>query len=824
MPALRVPAGSDPFPERKLLPYEATRLEARRVLVVAPHADDETLGCGGTLAGLLSRGSRLDVLLVTDGAADETDPARRREIGEARLAETREALRRLGGGEARCAFLPDRGLSSRPEEVVGALRSALLEALPDLVFVPSPVEVHPDHRAVAEAFLSLWPGASGRGLVAALPGDARVAFYEVSQPIRPNVLVDVSLHAAVKEAAVGAFASQLSARDYGSFARGLGAYRCMTLPATVTSAEALFVLPVSALPGLDSSRLLSALGPTLRADEVLPEETGAGRIPRSDRKVPPPVVSRAAGPIVSVVIRTKDRPALLREALASVAAQEGVELEVLVVNDGGEDVSAVVGDFPALRVRVVELRPGRGRAAAANAGVEAASGRFVHFLDDDDLLVPGGLAGLVAEAGEGEVVYGRVDAYRWSGTGEGRIRTPFRTFAEPFDATALLLENFIPLNAPLFPRQALLEAGGFDEALAVFEDWELFLRLSETLRFRLVDVLVAEYRVFPFHCIDDPEAASTQEPHRVAVLRKHAARYGPEALSRMLLHVKRELLPREVRHEAGALEEVIRLAAAEAARGREALIAEAAAARSEARRRDDAAAAERASVVLVNYNGRHHLEKCLPALERCKPGPLEVILVDNGSTDDSLDWVRAHHPSVRLLPMGANLGFGEANRRGALEARGDLLVLLNSDTEVEEGWLVPLLAPLREEPEIAATCSTLRLLATPELLNGLGGGMTRLAYAFDHGYRFPVRGVGARREANRGGRTSSSRRRRRWRCAGASSSTSGDSTPRSSCTTRTSSSAGGSGSSAGASSSAATPSSGTPSGGPRGWRRGSTGG
>ena len=286
MPALRVPAGSDPFPERRLLPYEATCLEARRVLVVAPHADDETLGCGGTLAGLLARGARLDVLLVTDGAADEPDPTRRREIGEARLAETREALRRLGGGDASCVFLPDRGLSSRPEEVIGVLRSALVETLPDLVFVPSPVEVHPDHRAVAEAFLSLWPGPSGRGLVAALPEASRVAFYEVSQPIRPNVLVDVSLHAAVKEAAVGAFASQLSARAYDSFARGLGAYRCMTLPVTATSAEALFVLPVSALPGLDPSRLLSALGPTLGAEEVLPEETGSRRTERSERYVP----------------------------------------------------------------------------------------------------------------------------------------------------------------------------------------------------------------------------------------------------------------------------------------------------------------------------------------------------------------------------------------------------------------------------------------------------------------------------------------------------------------------------------------------------------
>jgi GT2 family glycosyltransferase/LmbE family N-acetylglucosaminyl deacetylase len=730
------PASSprDPFPERHLLPYETTRFVASRVLVVAPHADDETLGCGGTLAGLLADGARVDVLVVTDGAGDEADPDRRRETGELRLAETRRALAALGGGSARCAFLPDRGLCSLVPDVSCLLEETLLETLPDLVFVPSPVEVHPDHRAVAEAFLSAFSSESGRRLSGALPNGSRAAFYEVSQPIRPNVLVDVSPHALRKETAVAAFASQLPGRDYAGFSRGLSDFRRLSLPSAVTAAEGFFVAPLGALPSIDPGRLARAIGPTLRSDEVLSGPAPTGR-PDSSPPHPAGPLPAPSGdaPLVSVVVRTKNRHDLLREALASVAADPGVPLEVVVVNDGGEDVSDILGEFPGLRVRYVDLRPGRGRAAAANAGTAAASGRFLHFLDDDDLLLPGGLAALAAAAGEDEVVYGRVDAYRWSGTGEGRIRTPFHSFAEPFDEVALLLENFIPLNAPLLPREAVLSAGGFDESLERFEDWDLFLRLSTTLRFRLVDVPVAEYRVFPSHFIDDPEAARTQEPDRVAVLRKHADRYSPEALSRLLLHVKRERIPREVNHEVAALEALLARSAETAARGRDALAAE----RDEAERRASDARGERASVVIVNYNGRHHLEKCLPSLERSVPRPGEVILVDNGSADDSLAWVRAHHPWVKVLPMGANLGFGEANRRGALGARGDLLVLLNSDTVVEEGWLGPLLAPLCEGSEVAASCSTLRLLATPELLNGLGGGMSRLAYAFDHGFRFP---------------------------------------------------------------------------------------
>ena len=722
------PPARDPFPERRLVPYEATRLRARRVLVVAPHADDETLGCGGALAGLLEDGAQVDVLVVTDGAGDEPDAARRRETGELRLAETRRALEALGGGSVRCAFLPDRGLSERVPDVALLLEEALLAARPDLVFVPSPVEMHPDHRAVAEAFLAAFSADAGRLLSLALPEGSRAAFYEVSQPIRPNVLVDVSAHAGRKAAAIGAFASQLPGRDYAAFSRGLSDFRRLTLPATVTAAEGYFVVPIAALPGIRPARLAGAVGPTLRSDEVVP----AGHPAVAAPPVPPRGAREAApgagttAPVVSVVVRTRDRRELLREALERVAAEDGVPLEVVVVNDGGEDVGDVLAGFPGLAARRGRLRPARGPGGAGGPRGAAARGRFLHFLDDDDLLGAGGLAALAAAAGEGEVVYGRVEATRWSGTGEGRVRTPFRSFAEPFDATALLLENTIPLNAPLLPREAVLAAGGFDEELGRFEDWDLFLRLSGSLRFRLVDVPVAEYRVFPGHFIDDPDAARTQEPYRAAVVRKHAGLYSPEAVSRILLHVKRELLPREVRRETEAVEALL-------ARAREAADRD----RAAAERRAAAALSARASVVLVNYNGRHHLEKCLPAIERAGPAPREVILVDNASSDDSVAWVRANHPAVRVLPMGANLGFGEANRRGALEARGDFLVLLNSDTEVEEGWLPALLAPLCEEPEVAASCSTLRLLGTPELLNGLGGGMTRLAYAFDHGYRFP---------------------------------------------------------------------------------------
>ena len=242
---------------------------------------------------------------------------------------------------------------------------------------------------------------------------------------------------------------------------------------------------------------------------------------------------------VTVVIRTKDRPALLAEALASVAAETHRPVEAVVVNDGGADVAGVVSSFAdRLDVRLVDLRPGRGRSAAANAGIAAASGDWLGFLDDDDVLVPGGIAALLAAAGGTACVpYGRVDAYFRPQDAPPRL---FRVFSRPFDADALLFENFIPFNACLIPARELRAIGAIDEGLECFEDWDLFLRLSDVLPFRHVEAQVAEYRIFDQAFITGRGGQEMQHRGRVAIYGKHAHRYTPEAISRMQYAVKTE--------------------------------------------------------------------------------------------------------------------------------------------------------------------------------------------------------------------------------------------------------------------------------------------
>jgi LmbE family N-acetylglucosaminyl deacetylase len=248
--------------ERALVPYEASRFEGRTVLVLAPHPDDEVFACGAALADLAARGAALHVLLVTDGAAGAADETARRRVAATRAGESRTALAALGGGSVHEGGLPDRGLGARAEELEKLLADWLAKTEPDLVFAPSPVETHPDHRAVAYALLSL-ARRPPEDPAARVLARATVAFCELSQPIRPNFLFDATSVWPRKERAVAAFVSQAEQRDYAGFVRGLNAFRRMTLPPHVEAAEAFAVFPGVRLS--DSAAVVAALVPVVPA-------------------------------------------------------------------------------------------------------------------------------------------------------------------------------------------------------------------------------------------------------------------------------------------------------------------------------------------------------------------------------------------------------------------------------------------------------------------------------------------------------------------------------------------------------------------------------
>ena len=110
---------------------------------------------------------------------------------------------------------------------------------------------------------------------------------------------------------------------------------------------------------------------------------------------------------------------------------------------------------------------------------------------------------------------------------------------------------------------------------------------------------------------------------------------------------------------------------------------------------DSPAAGPWASIITVNTNELHRLKKYLPSLSASR-GNFELIISDNGSNDGSREYLAGQYPAVRVIPNGGNIGFCAANNRAAEAARGEFLVFLNPDTEVDPDWLIRLLEPFSD--------------------------------------------------------------------------------------------------------------------------------
>ena len=140
------------------------------------------------------------------------------------------------------------------------------------------------------------------------------------------------------------------------------------------------------------------------------------------------------------------------------------------------------------------------------------------------------------------------------------------------------------------------------------------------------------------------------------------------------------------------------------------------------------------SVVIVNFNGRAHLETCLAAVEGQEDARFEVVLVDNASDDDSVRTVRERFPSVRLVLLDENRGFAGGNNAGVAEARGRLIAFLNNDTRADTRWLAYLRAALESSPDVAMVTSRIVFMHDPSILDSAGDGLTRAGGAFKRGH------------------------------------------------------------------------------------------
>lgn len=240
-------------------------------------------------------------------------------------------------------------------------------------------------------------------------------------------------------------------------------------------------------------------------------------------------------PLVSIVVRTRNRPLGLREALESLAAQTWPALEAVVVNDGGAPVRSIVEEVLGATARswtVIEWPDNRGRERAGNAGLRAARGEHLGFLDDDDVLYPEHLAVLMAHFASrpGErVAY--TDAFQATQAPDAAAPYGYRTLSREVmlswdvNPDEFRRRNWIPLHCVLFHRECLAEVGGLDEDLRRLEDWDFLLRLSWRFPMRHVKHVTAEYRYRTDHQrLADP-AGFGGTPAYMAALARIAAKH-----------------------------------------------------------------------------------------------------------------------------------------------------------------------------------------------------------------------------------------------------------------------------------------------------------
>lgn len=139
------------------------------------------------------------------------------------------------------------------------------------------------------------------------------------------------------------------------------------------------------------------------------------------------------------------------------------------------------------------------------------------------------------------------------------------------------------------------------------------------------------------------------------------------------------------------------------------------------------------SVILVTHNSRVWLPDCFASLARSTYSPLEIIVVDNGSTDDSVAWIKANSPQARIICLVPPHSLAHAINVGVGASRGTWMLVLNPDTRVGEEAIAELVAVARHKPRCAAVAAKLKLASAPAFLNGLGNYVGGFYWSTDNG-------------------------------------------------------------------------------------------
>lgn len=207
-------------------------------------------------------------------------------------------------------------------------------------------------------------------------------------------------------------------------------------------------------------------------------------------------------PEVSILIRTHQRPQFLVQALQSLSQQDFRDFEVLIIEDGPPISKSLIKHFENLNINYICTEYPVGRAKAANIGLKNATGKFINFLDDDDLLLPHHISSMVdALKKNDDVDVVHMASIERKITIKSNYPLSVITLGErtkynkPLDHQKIFFENCFPIQAAMFKRSLYEKYGGIDENLELLEDWDLWIKYSMHAKFKYIDSITSIYHV-----------------------------------------------------------------------------------------------------------------------------------------------------------------------------------------------------------------------------------------------------------------------------------------------------------------------------------------
>lgn len=491
--------------ENQLIPDTTANLPSGNWLVIALYADDATFGMGGSILKAKQDNKKIDLIVLTDGGlADEGKAS----LPLIREQEAKHAAMFLGIDTVQFLRQPVRKLRT-DTGLISELVKLIQLHQPNSVFFPSPMELRSDHRITAQL---VWNAIKLSAV------DCVAYAYEINIQGQANHLVDISGVISSKKQGIATFQNQTNQIDHSKIPLALNKARTFSLPNHVTYAEGFYAYRDS-IKNDFAQNMIQQLHAywNISAQEIT-------TLPR-----------------VSVLIRTKDRPELLRQALQSIVTQSYQRIEIVLVNDAGQDVYDLIKPYWNLveKFNYINLVENKGRSAAANIALDNATGDYLIFLDDDDLFDHDHISNLVNVVTCEEKNNNLVAVYSGIRIVD-RNNQQKHVLNAPFNQQLLKTNNTIPIHALLFAR-AFVEAGcRFDESLNLYEDWDFWLQLAEHTDFYHVDTVSATYRILGDSAVNPlygDEAIKQQAKARL--LNKWKIKWSGEELAEIFLALRK---------------------------------------------------------------------------------------------------------------------------------------------------------------------------------------------------------------------------------------------------------------------------------------------